>query len=433
MSPTLIEPPAVDLAFVDHTIQRIGSTPDTVIPILQALQEHYHYLPKDALQRVTQLTAITPAQITGVSTFYAQFRHKPAGKHILRVCHGTACHVKGSQLVHDAIIRHLKLDDGQDTDTDGLFTIERVGCIGCCTLAPVIQVGTVTYGYRAADNAHQALRDYLDLAGTPEHQHISPPPSTGTDLTEIRVGCGSCCIAGGAHGVRVALEQAVHRNRLNAIVKPVGCVGMCHQTPMVEIGNSANNSLALYAKVTSAEADRIVRKHFKPRGFFRRIQSTFSNALDHLWTDDNWEPIERHAIDHRDQPVCDFLGRQRRIATEYCGSLDPLDLDEYLRHNGFDAATTTSNWSANQIINQITQSGLRGRGGAGFPTGQKWSRVAAATMAFMASPPASTTSRPTRWSPGSSATAHQLSPPSAPKNPKARKSSPSPAKSSVAA
>ena len=87
----------VDLTFIDETIARVGRAPDAVIPILQAMQDHYGYLPKEGLTRVCDLTDIPPATITGVSSFYDMFRHNPVGKHVLRVCHGTACHVTCSR------------------------------------------------------------------------------------------------------------------------------------------------------------------------------------------------------------------------------------------------------------------------------------------------------------------------------------------------
>ena len=102
----------LDLSHVDQIVADLGKQPDAVIPILQAIQEHYRYLPQDALRRVCRLTEITPADIAGVSTFYTQFRHQPVGRHMIHVCQGTACHVKGSELVQDAVALHLGLPKG---------------------------------------------------------------------------------------------------------------------------------------------------------------------------------------------------------------------------------------------------------------------------------------------------------------------------------
>src|SRR5579859_758242 len=137
----------VDLAYVEETVARVGSTPDAVIPILQAIQDRYGYLPEVALRRVCDQTQITPAALTGVSSFYDMFRHKPVGRHIVRVCHGTACHVTGAERVEEALRRQLHIPPGKDTDNNGLFTIEQVACLGCCTLAPVVRVGDCTSGH----------------------------------------------------------------------------------------------------------------------------------------------------------------------------------------------------------------------------------------------------------------------------------------------
>ncbi|MBI3910139.1 MAG: NAD(P)H-dependent oxidoreductase subunit E [Armatimonadetes bacterium] len=372
---------AEDVAsFVDRLVGEIGRGPEALIPILQAIQRQYRYLPEEALRRVCEITEITPAAIAGVSTFYSQFRHRPVGRHLISLCCGTACHVKGTGLIEAALRRHLRLSGDEDTDADGVFTLQKVACLGCCTLAPVMQIDGVTYGHLTPDTVAKALRDFLELA---RRGLIARDREDGalrpTGLAEIRFGVGSCCVAGGSLEVGHALARAVQESGALAVVKPVGCVGMCHQTPLVEVLPAPDAVGALYAKVTPKEAEGIVRRHFKPRGVVGHLKTAWSAALDRLLTDDTWEPVTRYAIDARDAPVCAFLGRQKRIATEYCGSMDPLDLDEYLAHEGFAALRKAiGEDDPEAIIDTITRSGLRGRGGAGFPTGRKWATVRAA-------------------------------------------------------
>ena len=125
---------------VDEILVRTGTRRHNVIAILNAIQNKYNYLPEPALRRVAGSTEISLASIYGVSTFYDQFRHTPVGKHMVHICTGTACHVKGAELVFDAFQRELSIADGDDTDEQGEFTVQRVACLGCCTLAPVIQI-----------------------------------------------------------------------------------------------------------------------------------------------------------------------------------------------------------------------------------------------------------------------------------------------------
>ena len=366
----------VDLTFVDQVVERIGRGPESVIPILQALQQHYRYLPAEALRRVSEGTEITPAQIAGVSTFYTLFRHQPMGRHLISICHGTACHVKGAGPVHDALLRHLAIAGDEDTDPKGLFTVQKVACLGCCTLAPVIQIDGVTYGHMTTDRVARTLEDFLDLAAGGAVQARQEKPAERRDgLGEIRIGLGSCCVARGSGDVQEALEHAVARTGARAVVKRVGCVGMCHQTPLVEV-LPPGQAPALYVQVKPEDAQAIVLRHFEPSSLARRIRTAMSRSLDVLASDETWESVARRTIEAHDAPVAAFLRRQRRIATEYCGHLDPIDLDEYLAHDGFlSLRACLKEPSPEPVIETLRASGLRGRGGAGYPTGLKWAQV----------------------------------------------------------
>jgi NADH:ubiquinone oxidoreductase subunit E len=150
-------PPEIDLSFVDEIVEQQGRSKEAAITLLQAIQTHYRYLPDEALRRLCELTEITPAQIAGTSSFYGQFRRSPVGKHIVRVCHGTACHVSGARQITDEVRRHLSIPEGADTDSDRMFTVEEVACLGCCSLAPVLMVDGQTAGRLTPANACDAL------------------------------------------------------------------------------------------------------------------------------------------------------------------------------------------------------------------------------------------------------------------------------------
>ena len=226
------------MTFVDKAVESIGTEKEKVLEILQAVQGEFGYLPKEGLERVCELTEITPAAIAGVSTFYNQFRHRPAGKHIVNICVGTACHVKGAQQIYDAFKRHLNIPDDDDTDADRLFTIEKIACLGCCTLAPAVQIGQITYGHLTPDSVSTVLSDYLrqeKLRATEGVKAAKEQVSEVAPGGEIRIGLGSCCVARGSGKLQVALDEALRQTGINVPVKRVGCVGMCYQTPLLEI------------------------------------------------------------------------------------------------------------------------------------------------------------------------------------------------------
>jgi NADH:ubiquinone oxidoreductase subunit E len=154
--------PTLDLAFVDQLVAKEGRGKEAAIILLQAIQSHYRYLPDEALHRLCELTEITPAEVAGTSSFYGQFRRSPVGQHVVRVCHGTACHVAGARQITEELRRHLRIPEGADTDADRLFTVDEVACLGCCSLAPVLTVDGHTSGRLTPATACDALAPFAE-------------------------------------------------------------------------------------------------------------------------------------------------------------------------------------------------------------------------------------------------------------------------------
>ncbi|MBN8459576.1 MAG: NAD(P)H-dependent oxidoreductase subunit E [Verrucomicrobia bacterium] len=372
----------VDLAYVDEVVGRLGREGDQAIPILQALQAHYRYLPEAALKRVCDLTGIPPATLAGVSTFYAQFRHRPMGRHHVKVCNGTACHIHGAEDLHDALCKHLHISDGEDTDAKGDFTVEKVFCVGCCTLAPVVQINDDSHGHLTRDQAPAVLDDFLKREEKERKRGRKAPPkppAPGPDAVEIRICLDSCCVARGCGKTHDALQAAVAAGNLNARIKPVGCVVMCDRTPLVEIARPGETPRQ-FSDIQPERVEALLRKHLSPRGVFPWMRRGVNRALDWLsGVDVANDPGPGRTPNQPSERVAAFFGRQVHIATEHYGKLDPLGLDEYLAHEGFDAfRKCVTTLSPEAVIDAIDRSGLRGRGGAGFPTARKWRVVRSA-------------------------------------------------------
>lgn len=392
--------------FVDQAVERHGRGRDQVVSLLNAVQNQYHYLPASALERLADITDIHPADLLGVATFYDRFRHRPAGMHAVRVCHGTACHVRGSERLEEALRRDLHIPEGDDTDPDAQFTIERVACVGCCSLAPVVQVDDLTLGRldtrRVTDAARQASNHSLtggwsdESADLPLRSEAGKAACAGSSFSsnagadheskqtglpviddaarpmgEVRVSLDSCCLISGCGDLYQAVLDHLRRHRLPVRLRRVGCSGLCRHGASLEVIEPGGRARA-YTGIVTSDVDSLLDRHFA-KTILGRARLWTGRALDWLVSGDV-EPPERVYHLARREPNHDRLETQQvRIATEHHGELDPLDLAGFRDRGGFAAwEQVVERSDGAEVIATLVASGLRGRGGGGFPTGQKW-------------------------------------------------------------
>jgi NADH-quinone oxidoreductase subunit E len=150
---------AIELGQVDAIISRHGADRDALISLLLDIQDEFFYLPQEALERVAEKVGMPPVQVYQVARFYKAFSLTPRGKHLLTVCLGTACHVRGGGRLLDQIARMLKIVPNGTTE-DRLFTLRPVNCLGCCALGPVLVVDGTYYGNMAATKIEKVLKKY---------------------------------------------------------------------------------------------------------------------------------------------------------------------------------------------------------------------------------------------------------------------------------
>ncbi len=141
-----VQEPLRNFTKVKEIVERCGTERSALIPVLQAIQGEFRYLPQEMLSFVATAMKIPQAEVFGVATFYAQFSIEPKGKHIVQVCDGTACHVRGSQAVINKFARDLGIPEGKTTTEDLYVTLETVSCLGACALAPAVVVDGKVYG-----------------------------------------------------------------------------------------------------------------------------------------------------------------------------------------------------------------------------------------------------------------------------------------------
>jgi len=142
-------------------VETIGSAPEKVIPLLQEIQNRHGYLSQELVEAVASVTELPVSTLYGVATFYSQFRFTPMGKYLVKICKGTACHVAGAEKVYSIITEDLGVEEGETTE-DGMFTLESVACLGCCSLAPVVMINDNIYGKITPAKMGKILKEYAD-------------------------------------------------------------------------------------------------------------------------------------------------------------------------------------------------------------------------------------------------------------------------------
>ena len=362
---------------VDSIVARVGGGRDKTIPLLQALQEEFSYLPSDALERVYQTTDITRANLLSVATFYSQFRLIPYGKHIIKVCIGTACHVKGAGAVYDAFRRELDIAEDSVTTADGRYSVEKIACLGCCALAPVVQIDDQIYGNVQPGRVKSVIAEYENYLST-RREKADDEILDDEFVGEVRLGMENCCQVSGNADVYKAVVKAQQELGIAIKIKSISCVGACNQVPMIDVVER-NGNITRYPNVRPQEIKEILLHHFPAASIFKRIKNTLLNQVDMLHTDQTWDNILYLSEQKRTREINSFLKHQVRISTEGYGHINPLDLEEYCAHGGFEALKKAlTDGDRDAIIDNVLKSGIRGRGGGGFPTGRKWQIVKSA-------------------------------------------------------
>ena len=135
----------IDTAIVDEIVERYGNAPSSLIAVLQEIQQVFRYVPEEAMEAVSRRMGVSTAKVYSVATFYENFSLQPKGKNVIKICDGTACHVRKSVPILLALRKHLGLSDAKHTTDDNLFTIETVSCLGACGLAPVFTINDKVY------------------------------------------------------------------------------------------------------------------------------------------------------------------------------------------------------------------------------------------------------------------------------------------------
>ncbi|MCY2925020.1 MAG: NAD(P)H-dependent oxidoreductase subunit E [Planctomycetota bacterium] len=292
MAPAPLQTQApVDLAAADAVIDSYQADTSWLVMILQDIQEAYNHLPQPVLEHVAARLGLAPSHVYRVATFYASFSLKPRGQHVIRVCDGTACHLRGGGTLLDQIRRTLAIDENETTP-DGLFTLEVVACLGACALAPVMMVDGKYHGQMTPEKVRETLAYYRVPANQRATADLATqtPAATGprfagpAELEKYRqtlisskaldapavLVCGRPgCRARDGLAVAHAFENTLRERGLakKVSVKTTGCHGFCEQGPLVVLLPSRT----LYTRVAVDDVSEVVATSIEGTGVVERL------------------------------------------------------------------------------------------------------------------------------------------------------------------
>lgn len=347
---------------IDGILSRYVEVTGNLISLLQEVQSHFGYLPKDALYYLAKKTGIPVTRLYSIATFYHFFSLKPKGRHEIQVCTGTACHVKGAARILDELRHKLAIEVGETTP-DSEFTLNEVRCVGACSFAPVVVLDRQPHGEVNLKKLSGILKACTSAPGA--EAEAAPPRQIAAEEKDrlaqavekaqartinIRVCMGLGGVAAGGAAVLKAFREEMAGRGLSATfgkkcVDQVGCMGFCAKDVIVEV--RIDGELTVYQFVKPEMVARIVEEHIL-----------------------GGRPVEKWLAGPE---YTEFHDKQNKLVLGACGTIDPEDIDAYCAQGGYQSALhAISNLSPEQVIEEIKASGLKGRGGAGFPTGVKW-------------------------------------------------------------
>ena len=337
--PVLAQP---ERARLFQILDELGQMQGALLPVLHAVQEAFGYVPPEAVGDIADRLGLSRAEIHGVITFYSHFRSQPAGRHRVEICRAEACQSKGADQLLEQVSARLGCRVGQ-TSADAGFTLEPVYCLGLCAQSPAIMVDGHPYARVDAARFEQILTS-LNSRARVEGKTPAASAVPSTALTTVYVPCDAAALAVGADQVAEAIEaQAARRGQAVRIVRN-GSRGLLWLETLVEV--QTDRGRVAYGPITASDVP----------GLF---DAGFLQGGDH--------PLGQGLTD-----AMPYLARQQRLTFARVGVTDPLSLDDYAQQGGWQGLRRALAMSPQAIVQEVTASGLRGRGGAAFPTGVKW-------------------------------------------------------------
>ncbi|MBN1884750.1 MAG: NAD(P)H-dependent oxidoreductase subunit E [Candidatus Krumholzibacteriota bacterium] len=353
-------------------VERWNSDPEYVIEMMQDIQDRFRFVSKTAIEEIQRLTGKPKSHLYHIATFYKAFTLEPRGETVIQVCMGTACHVKGSAKILDSFERVLGVKTGETTP-DRKYTLDAVACLGACSIAPVVKIGDEVFGNVKSKDVEKLLAAAVGGGGARKSPAAAAPraatPLGPGDLADIAakerevaagyagmlmVCTGTGCVSAGGFAIRDRLEAALRERKMEKdwLVVGTGCNGFCAMGPIVVVQPAGT----FYQKVKETDVDEIVDA-LAGGAVVERLLHT--------------DPVSGAVNETMDEIA--FFSKQQLIALRNKGLIDPEKIEHYIARGGYEALKKAlGDMAPADIRAEVTASGIRGRGGGGFPAGVKW-------------------------------------------------------------
>lgn len=334
-----------------------------LLPELIKLQRKDRYLRPEAILELSQKLAVPVNKIYSVASFYHGFRFTPCGIHQIKVCVGAACYVKDAQCVFSAFSKYLDIREGDDTSPDSRFTLSKVACLGCCMMAVAVQIDQHIFGHVTPYDIPAVLEDFLRM-DQEDYQEQPEFENGGNVQAEIRICRCSSCRAAGSGKVYKAFNDQKKAYEFVYFVKEVSCHGMSYRAPLVTVVSEGVSYH--YDRVQLHHIRAIVAKHFIPNKTIHRAIWKGQVLIDKYYSKGHCSNCISEHTQHNNEID------SSRLITRNSTITHPESLEEYKTHGGMFAFQKSLTMPQETIIKLLIQSKLRGRGGGGFLTGEKW-------------------------------------------------------------
>jgi formate dehydrogenase iron-sulfur subunit len=330
---------------------RVQTGAELLIPVLQQVQAQLGHVSPGAIRVIADAFNLSRAEVHGVVTFYHDLRTEPVGAHVVQICMAEACQAVGCRALAAHAQQSLGVAMGESTP-DGRIHLEAAYCFGNCALGPTVRLGDRIIGGVTADSfdalvADARARDGSDAPARVTVADANTSPGAAGSGVRMYVPNDTGARSVGADAVADALRAAVHAQGLDVEIVRNGTRGAYWMEPLVEIDTPAGR--VGFANVAPDQASSLF--------------------------DDGTLPTASHALSIGLIDALPWLRDQQRLTFARIGVIDPLSLADYRAHGGLQGVERALSLTSQQIVDEITQSGLRGRGGAAFPAGIKWQTV----------------------------------------------------------